>query len=307
MPSGWNIVPLTGGAKDRPQKVRLLTTSGEQQLTLKQETQAERNDEWYDTASSTSEYSPAKKHKSDDGDSLIISLSKLSPSEEARLLPYMPPFFGTDLPPCGAEVQVAYTNVNARLRELWLNHRGRTSIVDICRTVKEILERQVKAFPHDFTLKSATKRPRPWRRYNVFNFELRWIVYFLRESELLVRVQQQHSEAELLEKKKQSPVPPELGFDHLHRGDIMKLWDQWNDKKRALAPEVPADVDESIHVGPKESEVDGLANGDTNENAITAHNELVEIPIAVKHENGTLDTPMVDSGDPKQPLNGGHG
>lgn len=77
----------------------------------------------------------------------------------------VPAIFGKDLPPCGPEVQVAYENVNTRLRKHWLAHRGHQPVVEVCNVVKEELVNQNFLFPA-FTIKGVFKKRKPWRREN---------------------------------------------------------------------------------------------------------------------------------------------
>ncbi|KAF2114932.1 hypothetical protein BDV96DRAFT_576138 [Lophiotrema nucula] len=217
----------------------------------------DQDDEWYDTESTASGYSPVKKLQNANGDSSLVNVKSLSPQEEAVLLPYMPALFGTDLPPVGLEIQVAYENVNKQLRQLWLNHRGRMDIVDICQSAKETLERQNGLFPGNFTLKAFGKRPKPWRRYNVFKFERRWIDYFLREAEAH-KDPEAMTESEIMDRKKWSSIPYELTLD-CNRGDVLKLWDEWHEKKRVHIPTLPA---AELQVDAKEPDLVTYVNGE---------------------------------------------
>lgn len=147
-----------------------------------------------------------------------------------------------DLPPCGMEVQVAYEIVNTRLRQTWLNHRGRLSAVDICQAVKAELRDQNYLWP-PYSVKGRFKRRQPWCRENVFKFQLRWIDYFSREAH--AQIPELMTESEIMDRKKQSSIPLELGLD-LQRGDVMRLWDQWHEKKRAKTPQMPDVEMESV-------------------------------------------------------------
>lgn len=148
----------------------------------------------------------------------------------------MPALFGHDLPPCGVEIQVAYENVKNELRRVWLAHRGQLNILDVCRVVKDDLKYQAKVFT---PFSPAGKRRKPWRRENVFKYELRWMDYFLREA--YAQAPELLTESELLDRLKESSVPLELAFN-ITRHDILKLWDEWNAKKRAKTPTPPEEL-----------------------------------------------------------------
>ncbi|KAF2261166.1 hypothetical protein CC78DRAFT_535877 [Lojkania enalia] len=163
----------------------------------------------------------------------------------------MPSLFATNLPPCGPRVQVAYENVVDRLRSIWLNQRGRVSVLDICYAVKHTLDSQKARFP-TFALKPLHQRPQPYRSEAVFKFELPWIDYFVREAQ--TQTSERMSESEIIDRKKESPIPPELGFV-LTRNDVLKMWDQWNEKRWAKKPGLP----ESLQNRGAEGHFDGLS------------------------------------------------
>jgi hypothetical protein len=152
----------------------------------------------------------------------------------------VPPLFGTDLPPCNAEVQVAYGIINSKLRQRWLNSRGQASTTDICKAVKEELSQQNTLWP-PFALKGPFKRRKPWCRETVFKYQMYWIEYFNREAQALEPL----TESEIMDRKKQASVPRELRFNVV-RFDISKLWDQWHEKKRAKTPLVPGVSHENV-------------------------------------------------------------
>lgn len=145
----------------------------------------------------------------------------------------VPPLFGTDLPPCNAEVQVAYGIINSKLRQRWLNARGHASAVDVCKAVKEELSQQTTLWP-PFSLKGPFKRRKPWCRETVFKYQMYWIDYFNREAQALEPM----TESEIMDRKKLASVPRELRFNVV-RSDISKLWDAWHEKKRAKIPVLP--------------------------------------------------------------------
>lgn len=142
----------------------------------------------------------------------------------------MPALFGTDLPPCGPDVQVAYSNVNALLRQRWIYYKGAQSASNICHLVKAHLHNQNEIWPPFFS-RSETKHRQPWRRENVFQYELRWIDYFVRESQ----APEPMTESEIIDRAKESSIPKELRIT-CNRNDVLQLWDAWHEKKRARTP-----------------------------------------------------------------------
>jgi hypothetical protein len=149
----------------------------------------------------------------------------------------VPSLIGQDLPPCGLSVQVAYENVNARLRKRWLYFRGQKPLSEVCQVVKDDLANQSILFPSSpRASRSIGKSPHrtPWRRESVFYYEIRWIDYFLRET----RVPEPMTESELLSRADQPVIPKELGLE-CNRKDVLALWDIWHKKKRAMSPPLP--------------------------------------------------------------------
>lgn len=97
----------------------------------------------------------------------------------------VPTLFDTTLPPAGPIVQIAYSNVNKRLREMWLRYRGLWSVSDVCHAVRANLENEAARCPpfkHGEVLHGMWVRV-PWRREVVFFYELRWVEYFVHEAE----------------------------------------------------------------------------------------------------------------------------
>ncbi|KAF2012596.1 hypothetical protein BU24DRAFT_411944 [Aaosphaeria arxii CBS 175.79] len=211
------------------------------------------DDEWYDTVSASSEeahhhHTPLKKTKrlnKADVNQSLVSVKSISPEEEQELLPYMPALFGTDLPPCGLEPQVAYEIVVARLRERWLNAKGRRGVIDICQELRELLRDQEHLWP-PFMLKGVMKKRKPWRREPVFKYELYWADYFVREAN--EQAPALMTESELMDRRMQSAVPFELKFN-VDRSDLLKLWEDWNNKKRAKTPALPGIDEETVVEG----------------------------------------------------------
>jgi hypothetical protein len=112
-------------------------------------------DEWSDTDTV---------NEPDDTKSSAPETKTIDPDTEARLLTRMPSLLSTSLPPCGLEPQLAYSNTVHRLRNLWLSSRGTTPLLALCTTLQFRLDAEA--------LESAATRI-PWRRANVFRFEIR--------------------------------------------------------------------------------------------------------------------------------------
>ena len=187
----------------------------------------------------------------------------------------MPSLLGKDLPPCGLNPQVAYENVNARLRKRWIYFRGKKTASDVCQVVKDDLDNQNFLFPA-FSVPSAIGRSKqqrtPWRREAVFSYEVRWIDYFLREAQAMEPM----TESELIAHAEQPSIPKELGL-RCDEKDVLALWDAWHAKKRAPSPLVP-----------------GV---DTGSNNGAGSGQVSEIPIRLKNPvaSGLLgETAVVD-------------
>lgn len=174
----------------------------------------------------------------DNDDECIVTIMKPRSENEERLLAYMPALFNTSLPPCGLEPQVAYETLVARLRTRWLQHRGRRPIVDICEDERLELERLESIWPV-FSLKGPKKARKPWRREMVFKFELQWIIYFVDEAKK--QSLQLMTESELMDRRKYSAVPKGLKI-HIAKQHLLKLWETWNEIKRAPVPAIPDDL-----------------------------------------------------------------
>ncbi|KAJ4302671.1 hypothetical protein N0V90_001560 [Kalmusia sp. IMI 367209] len=128
-----------------------------------------------------------------------------------------------DLPPCYAIIQVAYENVVNELRKRWLYRHGEESIADTCRFVHSNLSNQNLMWPLLTRARERNKRNIPWRRRRVFEYELRWIEYFVREAE---------TTGFNLEQDEQFPIPKELGLQ-CEKSDVLKMWETWLKKRRA--------------------------------------------------------------------------
>ncbi|KAF2638938.1 hypothetical protein P280DRAFT_66789 [Massarina eburnea CBS 473.64] len=201
------------------------------------------DDQWSDMTSSDGIPSPEKKAgQVADGE----QYTTVDEEKDGRaLLPYMPSLLGKDLPPCGLEPQVAYGNVNLEIRKCWLYFRGEKSLNDVCRYVEYAIHRQ-NTLPRD--------ERTPWRRAGVMRYELRWIDYFVRESQITEPL----TESELLNRRKESSIPPELGFRCSDKY-ALHLWEEWQKKKRVPSPILPDVVlssPDTVVVSPPQSTTD---------------------------------------------------
>ncbi|KAF2715337.1 hypothetical protein K504DRAFT_529528 [Pleomassaria siparia CBS 279.74] len=217
-----------------PHPTASITTPSEE---IEVDYQGEDEGLWYDCSSSEDTSSSVQIQSANTHTlSSHVTVKAMTPKEEAELLPYIPSVFGTELPPCNAEVQIAYENVVKTLRSRWLHHRGRVAAIDICYAVKEELANQNFLYPA-FTLKGKNKKRKPWRREYVFKYELRWIEYFVTEA--AAQTPELMTESELMERKKEASAPGVLGFNLGDRADVRKLWDEWNVRRRVKLSPVP--------------------------------------------------------------------
>jgi hypothetical protein len=174
----------------------------------------------------------------------------------------VPALFCTDLPPCGLENQVGYEIVNGKLRDRWLNGRGRLSALQVCEAVKDELRQQNYMWP-PYSVKGKFKRRKPWCREGVFKHQLAWIDYYLREAQM--QAPELMTESEIMDRKKHSSIPPELKLN-IDRGDVLELWDEWNEKKRAKSLAMPDGFMESDQdVGIPDAEIKQEANEESKE------------------------------------------
>lgn len=168
----------------------------------------------------------------------VSARSTYSPfTSRTQLTSPVPNLFSKTLPPCGPIPQVAYENVNYRLRKLWLQRTADTidnhpvSLLSICRTVKETLDTEAENFPH-------TGQPElPWRRQDVMLYELRWAAYFIREAELLEKsgTMSEGNKARQRYMDRLFPVLRELRIvvrNGVNKQGVLEKWRVWNRGKR---------------------------------------------------------------------------
>jgi hypothetical protein len=173
---------------------------------------------------------------------VIVPPSKFLPTgSESQLTREVPALFCPDLPPCGLIPQVAYRNVNERLRELWSEnastHPNSPTLSSICDMLKDDLEDESEAYPPESL--RLTQQRMPWRREEVFAYEVRWAGYFAREADVLERrLKMDESELEKQDfKDRLFPIPKELRIvvkNSANRKTILDLWTKWHAKKRVI-------------------------------------------------------------------------
>lgn len=186
------------------------------------------------------------------------AFNPIKPKEEEELLPYsevsagqdahtsvltsaVPALFHKELPPCGAEAQIAYLRVVGLLRERWLAKRGRIDIIELCKAVKEELDEEADRGP-TFVDSRGKRVRKPWRRESVFEYEIRWANYFYREAKA-TNVKHVHNvdgtgaptEVDVA----LNLVPHELKFDLKTNPEVLLMWIGWNKHRYVLKPQLP--------------------------------------------------------------------
>ena len=89
----------------------------------------------------------------------------------------VPALFDPELPAVGPERQVAYERLVKLLRERWTLAKGERSAVELTRELRDELADEAK---RSSSLGSGTRTP--WRRNAIFQFEIRWSEWFLKEA-----------------------------------------------------------------------------------------------------------------------------
>lgn len=98
-------------------------------------------------------------------------------TEEADILSKIPALFDPKLPAVGPERQVAYERLVKLLRERWTLAKGERSAVELTRELRDELADEAE---RSSSLGSGTRTP--WRRNAIFQFEIRWSEWFLKEA-----------------------------------------------------------------------------------------------------------------------------
>jgi len=154
----------------------------------------------------------------------------------------VPALFHKNLPPCNAELQVAYLRIVGLLRERWLAERGNIDTVELCQQVADDLDDQANRYP-PMSLKGKKQR-KPWRRETVFKWEIRWAHYFLREAKALTSTNAEYR----VHKKRKSAcmvevVPPELNFgsrvSNRENPVVYEMWSKWAEFRMGKMPATP--------------------------------------------------------------------
>ncbi|KAL7771840.1 hypothetical protein CFE70_001790 [Pyrenophora teres f. teres 0-1] len=164
---------------------------------------------------------------------------RVSLEQERALLPYMPALLDDLLPPCGLQPQVAYGNVVRRLRKIWLQRAlqdaNNVPLVEICKWILQDLKIEAEDSPVGSEYR--TKQRQPWRREDVFKYEICWTKYFVREAEVLEQ-RKSMSEEELAKqdfRDKLHPIPKELDIyvrKSCNKKNVLDSWKAWHVRKR---------------------------------------------------------------------------
>ncbi len=152
----------------------------------------------------------------------------------------------------------------ARLRRLWFQHattpQATELILQICTLVKEELDLEAKAMP--VGSQSLTLARQPWRREEVFRYELRWATYFLREAEDLTSTKVPNEMARQYQEfmDEHRPIPGSLQIFVRNRKvkrDVEKKWRKWNQCRR---PAQALHIEQSLPSGddPEEAIADDV-------------------------------------------------
>ncbi|CAE7009790.1 hypothetical protein P3342_003092 [Pyrenophora teres f. teres] len=166
---------------------------------------------------------------------------RVSLEQERALLPYMPALLDDLLPPCGLQPQVAYGNVVRRLRKIWLQRAlqdaNNVPLVEICKWILQDLKIEAEDSPVGSEYR--TKQRQPWRREDVFKYEICWTKYFVREAEVLEQ-RKSMSEEELAKqdfRDKLHPIPKELDIyvrKSCNKKNVLDSWKAWHVRKRQV-------------------------------------------------------------------------
>ncbi|KAI4702774.1 hypothetical protein J4E89_010308 [Alternaria sp. Ai002NY15] len=159
----------------------------------------------------------------------------------------VPILFSNDLPPCGLLPQLAYENTVRRLRKLWLERAHQESadipLPSLCRLVLDDLKAEEEELPAGS--QAGTKNRTPWRRETVFQYELRWAKYFVREAETaekrVTMTEKQLDKQDFMDKM--YPIPKELKIyvnNKKNQKMVSDMWKEWHHKKRGTVEQESA-------------------------------------------------------------------
>ncbi|KAI2487827.1 hypothetical protein Ptr902_01960 [Pyrenophora tritici-repentis] len=194
---------------------------------------AQDDPDWSDTSESE-DFVPSSDKNGRPRDGNRVSLE-----QERALLPYMPALLDDRLPPCGLQPQVAYENVVRRLRKIWLQRAvqdaNNVPLVEICKWILQDLKIEAEDSPVGSEYR--TKQRQPWRREDVFKYEICWAKYFVREAEVLEQ-RKSMSEEDLAKqdfRDKLHPIPRELDIyvqKSCNKKNVLNSWKAWHERKR---------------------------------------------------------------------------
>jgi len=206
-----------------------------------QTTEMQEEDEWTDVSDDIAGLGLDGHGKPDDESNKPLS------EEELALLPNMPILFSNDLPPCGLLPQLAYENTVRRLRKLWLERAHQESadipLPSLCRLVLDDLKAEEEELPAGS--QAGTKNRTPWRRETVFQYELPWAKYFVREAETaekrVTMTEKQLDKQDFMDKM--YPIPKELKIyvnNKKNQKMVSDMWKEWHHKKRGTVEQESA-------------------------------------------------------------------
>jgi hypothetical protein len=135
--------------------------------------------------------------------------------------------------------QLAYENVVERLRKLWFEHATQPSAnvptLSLCRLLLADLKAEEEKTRSG--TQNNTKTRTPWRREAVFQYELRWAKYFVREVETADKrpnmTEKQLDKQEFMDRM--YPIPKELKIlirNQKNQKQVLDLWKAWHHGKR---------------------------------------------------------------------------
>jgi hypothetical protein len=192
----------------------------------------------------------------------------------------VPTLLSKDLPPCGLLAQLAYENILHRLRKLWLERAHEDSadipLPSLCRLVLDDLKAEEEEAPA--RSQAGTKKRTPWRRETVFQYELRWAKYFVREAETAEKrakmTEKQLDKQDFMDKM--YPIPKELKIYVTIKKNqkmVSDLWKDWHHKKRGTVEQDSA----GLGVGGAKDDDAELGNAKAkDEGEQDEHREVVE-------------------------------
>jgi len=153
----------------------------------------------------------------------------------------VPALLHDQLPPCGLYPQVAYENVIRRLRKIWFQRAvqdaNNVPVVEICNWILQDLRIEAEDSPPG--TECGTKQRQPWRREDVFRYEICWTQYFVREAEVLeMRATMSEEELEKQDfRDKLHPIPKELDIyikKSCNKKTVLDSWKAWHQMKRRV-------------------------------------------------------------------------